>query len=133
MSWVANLLLTVNLPDEPLVESLSRWLETDCPWNTPSTPPGAKGVGFLRPLTGDDKDVWGGWKRPEVTLWAGVLNHADLVAVRRQVESMPWREPQWLQLFLQDQEEPTFRLYMFAGDQLQQYAPLRDNEGPRTY
>ena len=48
MSWVATMLLSVDgLEDDDVVASLNDWLRNDAPWNGPSVPPGATGVGFL--------------------------------------------------------------------------------------
>ena len=88
---------------------------------------------FLRKLTAPNDNQWGSWKNPEAEVWAGILNHAEIGAVLRRTETLPWRELQWLQVLLKDQEELTFRLYMFDGAALKQYAPIRDDETPRSY
>ena len=122
MSWVANMLVIADRQDRDVVESLSEWLRINCPWNGPSDPPNATGVGYLR-LISDPNGTWGGWKHPECAVWGGVLNHADLDAVLAQVSGLPWRYRGPLQILLMDQEESYFRLYMWRDGGLHQFAP----------
>lgn len=123
MSWVANMLLAVDI-DEPIeaVEAFNRWLESEAPWNAPSVPPGATGVGHLRSLT-DDTAAWGGSKDPECKVWGGVLNHADLEAVVERFGATEWRHPSAAQLLVQDQEQSYFHLWMIRDGRPQQFAP----------
>jgi ribosomal protein S18 acetylase RimI-like enzyme len=114
MSWVANVILTTDLMDEMRGEELSQWLHEQAP-----TRHGAgHGVGSLA-RTG----TWGGWKNPEYTVFTGVLNHADVDAVVRHVERMPWAYPEFLQLLIQDQEDGFFRLWMFRAGRLVELTP----------
>lgn len=133
MSWVTNMLVSVDLVDDEQVVELSDWLRHECPVNGPTAPRDAQGVGWLAKTDQGDAVGWGGNKRPECTVWAGVLNHADLDAVLKRVATIPWREPQWVQVLLMDQEEATFRLYMFENERLSQFAPVRDDDGPHSY
>jgi hypothetical protein len=57
MSWVANMMLVVSEEDLDLMPALNEWLRHDAPWNSPSDPPGATGVGYLALLP---KAGWGG-------------------------------------------------------------------------
>jgi len=123
MSWVANVMLVVDREDRELLPILNQWLEHDAPWNGPSVPPGATGVGFLIDQTRAEPGSWGGFKRPECDVWAGTLNHADLAAVVAKVESVPWSHPGGVQLLLMDQEESYFRLWMLRDGHIQQFAP----------
>ena len=114
MSWVTNVILTTNLTDEGHGEELSEWLREQAP-----TRPGkARGVGALIRTTS-----WGGWKHPECTVFTGVLNNADVDAVVRHVERMPWAFPEYLQLLIEDQEELFFRLWMFRAGRLVEMTP----------
>ncbi|GAA1997660.1 GNAT family N-acetyltransferase [Catenulispora subtropica] len=114
MSWVANVILTTDLADEVRGDELSQWLREQAP-----TRHGAgRGVGGLARTT-----TWGGWKNPECAVFTGVLNHADLDAVVRHVERMPWAHPEFLQLLIQDQEEFFFRLWMFRAGRLVELTP----------
>ena len=122
MSWVANVLVTADRVDTDVIRILSEWLRTECPWRVPSVPPGATGVGSLEYLS-DRSTGWGGGKYPECNLWAGALNHADLVAVRDKVHSLPWRYPSAVQLLIQDQEQDYFRLFMIRDGDLREFSP----------
>lgn len=114
MSWVANVILTTDLMDEVRGDELSQWLREQAP-----TRHGAgHGVGGLARTA-----TWGGWKNPECTVFTGVLNHADVDAVVRHVERMPWAYPEFLQLLIRDQEDVFFRLWMFRFGRLVELTP----------
>lgn len=114
MSWVANVILTTDQMDEARGGELSLWLRDQAP-----TRHGAgRGVGGLVRT-----ETWGGWKNPECTVFTGVLNHADIGAVVRHVESMPWAYPEFLQLLIQDQEEGFFRLWMYRAGRMVELTP----------
>jgi hypothetical protein len=127
VSWVANLMIQANGADHGNVESLSAWLEREAPRRAEASPDAygkeARGVGSLRTLTEPDTNHWGGWKNPECVVWAGALNHADLDALLARIRATPWRYPHQVQVFLMDQEESCFRLYMFRDGTWSQYAP----------
>lgn len=105
--------------DRAAVEELSRWLQTAAPrrgfdqdgW-----------VGSLNETTGSDT-TWGGGKFPECDVYAGALNHADLTALVAQIERVAWKHPEFVQLFVMDQEQVYFRVWMFRGPKLRQIAP----------
>jgi hypothetical protein len=120
MSWVANLMVQADRADAALVQRLDEWLQA-APRRDGTF--GPRGVGSLRSLTNPLDHTWGGWKNPECDLWAGALNHADLEALLDCIRSLPWRHAGRLQVFLMDQEESYFRLYMFRDGRLQQFAP----------
>jgi hypothetical protein len=123
VSWVANILLSVDYQEDvALVHDFDRWLQTQAPRQEQ---PDVKGVGALRPLH-DSPDAWGGQKYPEALIWAGVLNKADLAAVIRRFGAIGWRVPSLVQLFVQDQEQGSFRLWMIRDGVAHQYAPLPD-------
>ena len=115
VSWVANLMLSVSWEeDRSLVEEFSNWLRHDAPWNEPSVPPGATGVGFLRNLMESPATSWGGWKNPEGLLFACATNHADIDAIVDKFGAMPWRRADVVQLLIKDQEQEFFRLWMIV-------------------
>jgi hypothetical protein len=120
MSWVANLMVQADRADAGLVQRLDEWLQA-APRRDGTF--GPRGVGSLRSLTNPLDHTWGGWKNPECDLWAGALNHADLEALLDCIRSLPWRHAGRLQVFLMDQEESYFRLYMFRDGRLQQFTP----------
>jgi hypothetical protein len=115
MSWVTNVLVSVHPADERLLPGLSDWLEHEAPRRAGGG--GGPGVGTLGNLT-EPFDRWGGWKAPECRLWGGALNYCDLDALLRRVGGMPWQNPDCVQLFIMDQEDMTFRPYMFHGGAL---------------
>jgi hypothetical protein len=125
MSWVANVMISVDMDDNENAEALSEWLRTEAPLRSS---PERRGVGYLRLLTSAEDSRWGGWKAPECEVWAGALNHADLDAVRQRFFETPWREPNAAQLFMMDQDEGSFRLWMIRGAELRQFAPLVPSE-----
>lgn len=123
MSWVANVMVSIDPEDRPNVEALSEWLRSEAPRRDRS----GGGCGFLAETTGRDSQ-WGGWKFPECDVWAGALNHADLDAVLDQVREIAWRCPNVVQVFMMDQEEMFFRVWMLRDGKLQQYAPTSPDE-----
>jgi hypothetical protein len=130
MSWVANVMVSVDMADNANVEALSEWLRTNAPGRARSD---TRGVGSLRLLTSLENNQWGGWKMPECEVWAGALNHADLDALKQRFAETPWREPNVVQLLIMDQEEGFFRLWMIRGKELRQYAPLEPDEGDEDF
>ncbi len=123
MSWVTNILLSVDFTEDgALVDEFDRWLQTQAPQDGR---PDVKGVGSLRALH-HNAEAWGGVKYPEALLWAGVLNKADVAAVVRRFGATDWRFPHLVQLFVQDQEQSAFRLWMIRDGEARQYAPLPD-------
>ncbi|MDD9375085.1 squamosa promoter-binding protein 15 [Streptomyces sp. ZAF1911] len=125
MSWVANVMISIDAADSANAEVLSAWLRTDAPRHADRE---GRGVGSLEPLTSPETHRWGGWKNPECEVWAGALNHADLDALKQRVFEMQWREPNLVQLLVMDQEEGFFRIWMIRGGKLRQFAPLEPNE-----
>jgi hypothetical protein len=125
MSWVANVMVSVDMADSAKVEALSEWLRTKAPRRGR---PEVRGVGFLQVLTSAGTNQWGGWKQPECEVWAGALNHADLDALRQQVSETPWCEPHLVQLLVMDQEQGFFHLWMIREGQLRQFSPSEPGE-----
>ncbi|WP_336082434.1 squamosa promoter-binding protein 15 [Nocardia sp. SSK8] len=121
MSHVANIMVSVNHDDIPTLETFSEWLRTDPVMNT------GRPVGWLMEITGEG-DRWGGYKRPECTIWAGALNRADLNAILDRAAILPWQVPHAVQVFLKDQYEEYFRLWMLRDGELRQYAPMSPQE-----
>ncbi|WP_410572609.1 hypothetical protein [Amycolatopsis sp. cmx-4-61] len=125
MSWVTNMMLSTAMEDWRAAEALSEWLRTEAPLRHDSA---ALGCGYLRRTTDGEDRPWGGWKNPECAVWAGALNHADLGAVLDRVRTLPWLAPHAVQLFLMDQEQLYFRVWMFRDGELRQYAPEKPDE-----
>jgi hypothetical protein len=125
MSWVTNVMVSVDGVDNDNVMEFSRWLTEDCPRRDQAN--SRTGCGGLVLITGTDT-TWGGPKYPECYVYAGVLNHADLNAVVEHFGRIRWREPNAAQLFVMDQEESFFRLWMIRDGDLRQYAPTSPTE-----
>jgi hypothetical protein len=72
---------------------------------------------------------WGGNKHPECVLFAGAYNHLDIDAMLKHFGSLDWAWPELAQIFIMEQEESTFCIYMFKDGSLQRvlaYAPWPD-------
>lgn len=144
MSWVTNVLLSVDYEDETEARRFSDWLASSAPMKPGSRRTGssavARGVGSLRDITTGAADtrtyrtwfprtirettsVWGGPKYPECCVWAGTLNHADVSAVIAQAAQWPWHVPAAMQLLIMDQEQTAFQLWMLRDGHMRQYAP----------
>jgi hypothetical protein len=116
-------MLSVSVEDDKTAADLSDWLRTEAPLRDRD----ARGCGYLTLTTGPDTR-WGGWKQPECEVWAGALNHADLDALVARVRQTPWQVPLAVQLFVQDQEQAFFRLWMFRDGGFRQLVPDRPAE-----
>jgi hypothetical protein len=126
MAWVTNILLSVAVDDRSLVPEFSRWLEEDCPPRLPEQR--WTGCGSLADLSGGEEPGWGGHKLPECSVYAGTVNNADLGAIVAKFGEIPWRRVYAAQLFVQDQEDSYFRVWMIRDGQPCQFAPLVPDE-----
>jgi len=124
MSWVANVMLSVSLADRHNAEMFSDWLDRE---RLRLEGEGVRRCGTLALITGSDTQ-WGGYKYPECVVYAGALNHADLGALVEHFGSLPWHTPNAVQLFIMDQEESFFRLWMIREGKPRQYAPTVPDE-----
>ncbi|MFF2082271.1 squamosa promoter-binding protein 15 [Nocardia sp. NPDC058176] len=118
MSSVTNVMLSVSYDDRPQAAQLSLWLESNGRTHGSSL----RGCGSLREIS-REAVLWGGTKRPECEVWAGVLDHADLSAVLAAVAGTAWVEPDSVQLLLMDQHDFHFQLWMVREGVWRQYAP----------
>ncbi len=114
MSWVSNVLLSVDFDDEPTVNVFNKWLGSEAPRRYESS---AKGVGFLGDLTANEALGWGGSKFPECQVWGGAVKDADLNSLVAKFAALPWQVPAAAQLFVMDQEQTYFRLWMLRDGQ----------------
>ena len=120
MSSVTNVLLVTYFSDHPLVDDLNAWMIEQH----------QRQADALVELTSDDARrllPWGGTKNPECGVYAAALNHWDLHALVAKVESLVWRERNAVQLFLKDEDDASFGVWMFAGERLAEVLE------PRTY
>jgi hypothetical protein len=120
MSWVCNVLVSFDIEDREALDAFNVWLVSEAPRRDGN--PG-RGVGRLGDLVGEDAQAWGGPKYPECRLWGGALNHADVDAIVARFGELSWRVPAAAQLFVMDQEQSYFRLWMIRDGRVRQYAP----------
>lgn len=97
---VPNLILTADLDDWARADELNEWLDEHA---------------SARWGAGRDVDT-------DTLTWR-IRNLADVGAVVRHAERMPWAHPEFLQLLIKDQEEVFFRLWMFRGGRLVEMTP----------
>jgi hypothetical protein len=129
MSWVTNVIVSVNHRDRATAGEFAAWLcdrpfeylkreqwHRDLPYPWPEDREWE--LGGSGALAESPDSVWPGTKVHECCVWLGVLNHADLDKVRDRFAAMPWREPNAVQLMLMDQEEAFFRIWMIRDCQL---------------
>jgi hypothetical protein len=119
MSRVTNMMVNIGPDDYDNITALSDWLRRN------AGPRDDRGCGYLSKIT----EHWGGWKAAECDVWAGALNHADHDAILDHIRQMPWVSRNEVQVFLRDQGEAFFRIWMFRDDELKQYAPAEPDEG----
>lgn len=124
MSWVANVMLSVSRDDVGTAEQFAAWVEAECPHRHD---PRGGGVGTLADITHAGAR-WGGHKFPECTVYGGALNHANLRTLVDHFGAVEWRHPAAVQLFVMDQEQSFFRLWMIRDGRAQQYAPTSPDE-----
>jgi hypothetical protein len=102
MSVVTNIILTCSLGERtsddevapPPIAALSAWLE-------------AEGYGAINNLG----ERAGGYKHMECYVFGGAANYLPLDAFLSQVWAQAWHEPQYVQVFIQRQEDNLFTLY----------------------
>lgn len=131
MSVVANVMLSVDVEDVANANAFGKWLlekpykyflrqayssELAYPWPDDQEWPGP----HSGTIAESPKSVWPGTKMPECHVFLGVLDYADLDKVREQFAAWPWRQPNAIQLFLKDQEEFLFRVWMLRDGALYQ-------------
>lgn len=76
---------------------------------------------------------YGGWKHPEWTLYAGSLNLADLSAIVENVAAAPWEYPDYAQLWLRDEDDLSFSMWMFQGGLLRRLTVDNDSLDEDVY
>jgi hypothetical protein len=139
MSWVQNVIISAHRSDRANLNALAAWLREHpaeyldrARWGRPEDFDPDNIDRREWPYSGDlaeiPRDAWPGPKYAECNVWIGVLNGADLGQVRARVMSIPWRVPNAVQLFLMDQEERFFRMWMIRGGSLREYPPDKPDE-----
>lgn len=110
MSVVTNVMLSHSILEPPEVREAI---------TAPALRPGASFDQKLANISDDEAgDNWGGSKWPEVDVWAAAFNHIDVAAFREQIAAIPWKEPELVQLFIQNQWADKFDVWEFRSGQL---------------
>lgn len=63
-----------------------------------------RGTGLFRE-TSDYPAAWGGWKYPELNMWAGAFNMLDLDGLLLRVHEFDWHTPDEVQVFVSAQDQ----------------------------
>jgi hypothetical protein len=70
-------------------------------------------------MTGPDCEAcWGGFKGPEVEVWAAAFNNVDWSVLFRFLESPEWEYPHEVQVFIRTQGSPKFGLFELQAGRL---------------
>lgn len=73
----------------------------------------------LGDLTKAPVDCWGGGKLPECMLLGGAFNWLEWDSLAVRVESIRWKYPEAVQVFVQGQDDETFALWWLRGGRLE--------------
>ena len=73
---------------------------------------GIKPIADLGPPQDEAWRIWGGNKYPECNLWGGAYNKLEHVAFWRHMNSLAWKEPHDVQVFMKDEEDMRFQVWM---------------------
>jgi hypothetical protein len=103
MSVVTTLMLHVALIEDGVtLDDLNRWFD-------------GQRVGLLLDNT-DADGAWGGGKAPQVTVYAGAFNFLHTDELMAHLAALPWAYPDSVQLFVNEEEEYRFAVYLLADD-----------------
>jgi hypothetical protein len=64
--------------------------------------------------------LWGGTKFPECELWGGAYNRLDHAAFWNHMNRLRWSYPRLVQVFLMDQEDDRFQVWMINNGEFAQ-------------
>jgi len=92
--------LPTSLRDSESVTQLSDWL--------------AKTTRFGERLLRLPGEPWGGSKQPEAVIFAAALRDFDCTGLITRVGETAWSWPDAVQLFIRDQEDASFGVWMFV-------------------
>ena len=121
MSWVTNVMLSFPSPrDRVFVDELND--------RTTAHSSSADNFGEVSAPSG----AWGGAKNPECRVFATSLNHYDLAALITKIEQLGWTDRRCVQVFIKDQQDCCFGVWMFDGDGLHEVLPPFDYDGNRV-
>ena len=121
MSQVTDVILIVEPGDDDNVADISFWMASNEPRSDDRA---SASVGPLMPLTGPvGEQLWGGYKSLGFSLWGAVTNYLDWEKFLARVEETPWKWRERVQLLMKEDDDSYFRLYMFEGGRLANFAP----------
>jgi hypothetical protein len=103
MSRVTNVLVTAGI-DEPGVPVLNKWLELE-------------NYGVLHNVT----LAAGGSKAVEADVWLGAFNYLNLKEFASAVERVKWESPGSVAIFIKEQEDERFELFVTSTPRTGQY------------
>jgi hypothetical protein len=110
-------MLSVGSRESRNLDALNEWMAAQVPEH-----------GDLNRLRLLNKSVWGGTKWPDA-LYGAALNHWNLRALVDRVAETPWIEPHLVQLFVSDEWDFTFGVWMFHQNEFVEVLPPRDTGG----
>ena len=100
VSVVTNVMLHVGIVEERGLEEINQEFE--------------EGTG-LRCITNWEHNDWGGTKVPECTVYAGAMNYLDVQGFMERIAAMPWTCPEEVQLFIAQQDDSRFAVYLLES------------------
>jgi hypothetical protein len=122
VSWVANVMISASIGEDPKnLADFSEWLRVERRGGRRRSHQASLESAFC----GQSLTVVG-LGRVEVSRGphlGSTTNRADIGAIVEHFESTPWREPWTVQLFVQDQEQDYFRVWMLRDGVAQQVVP----------
>ncbi len=107
MSWVTGVILKIGgwEDNEQRMSEINAFLETRYP------------KGFVGVDNPSLPDKWyGGDKYLEDGLYIGSFNYFPLQQFLKYLQSLPWQEPELVQVLVQEQEDQGFRIISIAPD-----------------
>lgn len=125
MSRIANVIFIVDAFDSEGVSDVASWMASDPAASSDDRSSGS--VGPLMALTGTSgQELWGGYKSLSFSVWGAVTDHLHWGRFLDKVVHTKWKNPERLQLMMQSDGDPYFRLYMWRGGGLVNVAPPPD-------
>jgi hypothetical protein len=111
LSWVTNLILILSIAEdeEARIEEVNRFFHR-MPHAVTGELSEAPGLASVEP-------VWDNNYYPlETNVYVGAYNYFPLERFVEHLRSIAWEEPDFIQLFVQDQEELEFRVIKLGDD-----------------
>ncbi len=125
LSDVSNVMISIGAVENlEVADEFFRWIEEEMPLKNGAEGPDRRRSYAYKPLLISAVDSpWGGWKAPEAHVYATTLNYAVVMSILEKCATFPWQDPDGLQLFIMDQEDPRFRVWQFDEGSLVELTP----------